>query len=223
MGSAQAPPTPDSLTATQLARRGRIVDAAIELLGESDYEHIQMRDVADRAGVALGTIYRYFASKEHLFGTALVVWAATLRTQIRRHPLRGETNSERLGDVLRRAVRAFQRQPQFYRVMMMLQATSDPLAADCYRQLSGATTATFRQAVDGLPEDLALGLVRVSEAVLDANLREWALGRSEIASVYEALDDAVHLLLEFCELSEPRQARRSVDSNPAGRSARVGG
>jgi AcrR family transcriptional regulator len=148
--------------------------------------------VAARAGVALGTVYRYFGSKEHLFGTALVEWAGSLRT----HPRRGQTDVERLGDVLRRAVRAFQRQPQFYRVLMVLQATTAPLAADCYRQLSERTTATFAEALEDLPSDVAFRVVRVSEAVLDANLREWALGRCEIASVYEALDDAVHLLLD---------------------------
>jgi fatty-acyl-CoA synthase len=31
-----------------------------------DYEDIQIREVAEAADLALGTVYRYFASKEHL-------------------------------------------------------------------------------------------------------------------------------------------------------------
>jgi AcrR family transcriptional regulator len=52
--------------ASQLARRERILDAAIELATEGGYDAVQMREVADRADVALGTLYRYFPSKTHL-------------------------------------------------------------------------------------------------------------------------------------------------------------
>jgi AcrR family transcriptional regulator len=57
--------------ASQLARRERILDAAVELASEGGYDAVQMREVADRADVALGTLYRYFPSKVHLLVTAM--------------------------------------------------------------------------------------------------------------------------------------------------------
>lgn len=57
--------------ASQLARRERILDAAIELAAEGGYDAVQMRAVADRAEVALGTLYRYFPSKDHLLVSAM--------------------------------------------------------------------------------------------------------------------------------------------------------
>jgi AcrR family transcriptional regulator len=57
--------------ASQLARRERILDAAIALAGEGGYDAVQMREVADRADVALGTLYRYFPSKVHLLVSAM--------------------------------------------------------------------------------------------------------------------------------------------------------
>ena len=42
--------------ASQAARRQRIVDAALELLQDRPYDQIQIRDVAERAGDALGTL-----------------------------------------------------------------------------------------------------------------------------------------------------------------------
>jgi hypothetical protein len=39
----------------------------------------------------------------------------------------------------------------------------------------------------------------VSEAVLDTNLRAWVTGRTPISAVYDALEAAAHLLLEFHE------------------------
>lgn len=60
-----------AVPASQAARRERILDAAIALAEEGGYEAVQMREVAERADVALGTLYRYFPSKTHLLVTAL--------------------------------------------------------------------------------------------------------------------------------------------------------
>jgi TetR/AcrR family transcriptional regulator, cholesterol catabolism regulator len=57
--------------ASQRARRERILDAAVELATEGGYEAVQMREVAERADVALGTLYRYFPSKVHLLVSAM--------------------------------------------------------------------------------------------------------------------------------------------------------
>ena len=99
----EPPPSPETLTPAQQQRRERILQAGADLLAVREYDHIQMKDVAERADVALGTLYRYFSSKEHVFSAVAVQWAESLRRQIGRHPLRGGTNAERLYDVFRRA------------------------------------------------------------------------------------------------------------------------
>ena len=195
----EPPPSPESLTPAQQQRRARILQAGADLLAVREYDHIQMRDVAERADVALGTLYRYFASKEHVFSAVAVQWAESLRRQIGRHPLQGGTNAERLSDVFQRAVRAFQLRPQFYRVIMMMQASADPFAREYNERLSQGTLETFAGALQGLPDDIVLGIVSVSEAVLDTNLRAWVTGRTPIGAVYDALEAAAHLLLEFHE------------------------
>lgn len=70
------------LPAYQLVRRQRILDAAKSLLKVNDYESIQIRDVAAEANVALGTLYRYFSSKEHLYAYVVHDWAVPLGTRI---------------------------------------------------------------------------------------------------------------------------------------------
>lgn len=52
------------------ARRADIVAAGRSLLRENGLAALQMRDIASRAGVALGTVYTYFSTKETLY-TAL--------------------------------------------------------------------------------------------------------------------------------------------------------
>ncbi len=54
-------------SAEQRDRHLRILDAAAHLATEHDLQHVQMTEVAKRAGVAIGTLYRYFPSKTHLF------------------------------------------------------------------------------------------------------------------------------------------------------------
>ncbi len=53
---------PVTLSPSQAARRERVVRAALDLGAAGGYDSVQMRDVATSAGVALGTIYRYFSS-----------------------------------------------------------------------------------------------------------------------------------------------------------------
>src|SRR5947208_13418291 len=58
-------------SAAQRDRRRRIVEATLALASKGGYDAVQMRTVADRADVALGTLYRYFPSKVHLLVSLL--------------------------------------------------------------------------------------------------------------------------------------------------------
>jgi AcrR family transcriptional regulator len=53
--------------ARKAAARERIVAAAMQLLAEGGYASAGVQAVAGRAGVATGTVYRHFASKDELF------------------------------------------------------------------------------------------------------------------------------------------------------------
>lgn len=48
-------------------RRQALLDTAWQLLQSSTYDAINMLDVAEKAGLAKGTVYLYFATKEALF------------------------------------------------------------------------------------------------------------------------------------------------------------
>lgn len=54
---------PPGRTAEGDAARARLYDAAIGLIGERGYEAATLREVATRAGVSPGLLYRYFPSK----------------------------------------------------------------------------------------------------------------------------------------------------------------
>jgi AcrR family transcriptional regulator len=188
-------PAAPFLSANQAARRQRIVDAALTLLETSEYERIQVRDVAEEASVALGTLYRYFSSKEHLFGEVLVQWAARLGTSTTRRPLAGTDRAARLEEALHRSVRAFERRPQLAKLVGRLQVSDDPSAADVLSRLGAATNEVYVKVLEDLDAGVATRTVRVVDAVLDSSLRAWSAGRLPIREVYRSLSDAVALLL----------------------------
>ena len=101
----------EALTPNQAARRQRVIDAAMKLAADGGYDTVQMRDVASEAGVALGTIYRYFASKDHLLAACQVAFARAEQRRLELRPTQGDTAADRVVDVLRRATRAQERQP----------------------------------------------------------------------------------------------------------------
>lgn len=59
------PAAPSS--ANQQERYQRILDAAVKLGSVTEFERVQMQDIATEADVAIATLYRYFPSKAHLF------------------------------------------------------------------------------------------------------------------------------------------------------------
>ena len=206
------PPSPESLTASQFARRERIVKVALNLLVNGDYEKIQMKDVAEASDVALGTVYRYFTSKEHLFAAVQIEWVKSLHRQILRRPPTGQSNLERLSQVLHKSVRAFQTQPQFYRVLLVLEVAKDPFAKELFEVMSRETGATYREALSDVDPQTASVLLSVVLAVLGAELRSWVLGRQSIDEVNQNLDAALSLLLTYCDPP-------SVDAEEAARLA----
>jgi AcrR family transcriptional regulator len=52
---------------TKVANRQAILDAAREVFGELGYETATVRDIIRRTGLAAGTFYNYYRSKEEVF------------------------------------------------------------------------------------------------------------------------------------------------------------
>jgi TetR/AcrR family transcriptional regulator, cholesterol catabolism regulator len=183
------------LTTKALVRRQRIIEAAIELGTEGGYEAVHMRIVAERAGVALATVYRYFESKDHLLSAAVSEWTAQLQVRLARVPARGDTPVEQLVDVLRRASRAVERRPLFTAAMIRALSSPDPgVAGAAARVRDQIYEVTAPILCDLPPEDVA-GIVTVLSHVWNSSISAWANGRAPIASIGNDLESAARLLV----------------------------
>lgn len=189
----RTPPLPTS----RAERRERIVRTALDLLAESEYEAIQMRDVADAANVALATLYRYFPSKEQLFAAVQLEWVERLQRRVAQRPPQGNTNLERLMELIHKSIQAFKKKPQFYRVLLVLEATKDPVARELYDVMSRATTATYLEAFVDVDPETAGQLLTAATDVLGAEMRQWALGKHSIEAAEQHIEASLRLLFTY--------------------------
>jgi TetR/AcrR family transcriptional regulator, cholesterol catabolism regulator len=188
------PPAPETLRRDQLARRQRIVVAALRALARGEYDDVKVTDIARDSNVALGTLYRYFASKEHLLAAAFVEWQSALKAKLDKFVPHGVTEADRMRDVFRQAIRAFQLQPQFFRVLMMLEDTSDAYATAVFASADSVFHDTIETALGGPLDDKQESIIDTLNAVLNQSLRGWVRNRLTINEVLERVDAAIRLI-----------------------------
>ncbi|MGZ5364802.1 MAG: TetR/AcrR family transcriptional regulator [Mycobacterium sp.] len=71
-----------TLDARQVDVRTRILLAARQLINQQGHEAVGMEAIAAIAGVSRATMYRYFASKEHVVCDAALAWGHELAARI---------------------------------------------------------------------------------------------------------------------------------------------
>ncbi|MGZ4438644.1 MAG: TetR family transcriptional regulator [Nocardioidaceae bacterium] len=188
-------------SAAQRERRRRILDAAVALASAGGFEQMQMRTVAERADVALGTLYRYFPSKVHLLVSALAAQLEQAADAVARRPVPGDTAADRVMHVLGRTTVALQREPHLTEALTRAYMFADKsvtteiaaVAAHVSRMLGTAMHEPGSAPTDLTDEERAI--VKVVGDVWLASLVQWVTGRTSAEDVDRSLDVAVRLLL----------------------------
>jgi AcrR family transcriptional regulator len=185
----------DALTKSQAARRQRVIAAALELASEGGYDAVQMRDVATRANVALGTIYRYFSSKDALLAAAMVQWMAELEERVLARPPAGRRTPERVMNVLDRALRAIDREPQLTRAVVTALTAGDPAGVVA---LAGTTDTLARIMRPAFPADVdpavEASVAKMLGHIWWSTLIAWAAGMGDMRWASAELTEAAELL-----------------------------
>lgn len=184
-------------SAAQRDRRKRILDATLALASKGGYEAVQMRTVAERADVALGTLYRYFPSKVHLLVSGLAREFETAQERLKRTTIPGETQAERLLFVLGRNTRLMQRDPHLTEAMVRAFLFADTTAAAEVDQVGNVMESMFAtgMGIESPTED-DREIFHVIADVWMANLVAWVTRRASAADVSHRLELSVRLLLE---------------------------
>ncbi len=184
-------------------RSRRIVESAVELAEEGGFEAVRLRDVASHAGVALGTLYRRFRSKEDLLLAALELQIRRHEQLVERRPPRGATPLERLTAFFQVITRALCRRPHLARALVRAVATGEPeltqKVAAFHTRVEDLITRALR-GTDGETRGAASederALAYTLQLVWFASLVGWAGGLHGQAAVVAQTRRAAELILK---------------------------
>ncbi len=210
MVSSSAPSefTPPRLALSQLRRLRRIVDAAIALAEAGGFDGVRLRDVADASGVALGTLYKYFRSKEDMLLFAVNEDSEQLLRVMAERPPQAARADERLVELFARATRGLTRRPNFARAVLRAIAASDASSAVQQAAFHLRMTRMVVAALRGDAPDVAaplsepIGTERerrialVLQHVWFSSLIGWSSGLHSIGAVTQRMQESIELLLE---------------------------
>ncbi|MDA3626641.1 cholesterol catabolism transcriptional regulator KstR [Saccharopolyspora oryzae] len=186
----------ESGSTAQHERRKRIIDATIALATKGGYDAVQMRTVAEKADVALGTLYRYFPSKVHLLVTGLAREFERAQDKLDRTKIPGDTTYERVMFVLNRTTRSLQRNPQLTEAMTRAFMFADTSAAAEVDTVAALVERFFTNAMtEGEPTEEEKAIARVIGDVWLSNLVAWVTRRASASDVSNRLELTVRLLL----------------------------
>lgn len=180
--------------------RQRIIHSAAELFGEKGFEEVLTDEVALRAGVGKGSVYRQFGSKEQLYAATVIEGFTQLRKQIEAALENARSDEERLTTIVRLAMTYFWSRRQFF--VLLRDPTKLPRAQETrYRnergQLARLVSGLLREAggQGRLREDLDFDLL--TECLLGM-MRGIHRYKREITQLDDAIRTVVSLFLYGC-------------------------
>lgn len=181
-------------------RKSRLLEAAVALAAQGGYEAVQMRDVAAHAEVALGTLYRHYASKDQLLLALMLDQTQQLRQRLEQHPIPGNTPADRVSEVLVRACRALERERKvtgaFVRAMFSIEPDASETMLEVQREMHAIIAIAMRGGSNQDHDAIVEGIVDVLGHVWFSAMSFWALGRTRGVSMSDQLTTAAHLLLD---------------------------
>jgi AcrR family transcriptional regulator len=183
-------------------RARRIVDTAVELAEKGGFEAVRLRDVASVAGVALGTLYRHFRSKEDLLLAALAEEVAQLEIYMAAHPAKGDTPIERVTSFFRTATQGMCRRPMLAQAILRAAASCQPELTEKVSRFHGRVMAMIARALrgsgtdgGGKPDKREEEIGVVLEQVWFASLVGWGGGLHDQPTVIENVRSAAALMM----------------------------
>jgi TetR/AcrR family transcriptional regulator, cholesterol catabolism regulator len=191
---------------SQQRRLRRILAAAVALAERGGFEAVRLRDVAQESQVALGTLYKYFHSKEDILLLALTEEVERLEAAMVADPLVGGTPLRRLTEFFQRATQGLTRRPHLARAVLRAIASGDRKTAEKVAAFHERMTRMIHAAQRGKAPDLAVtGRAALGDAreqqiafllqhVWFASLVGWAGGLHSTRTVAEQVSAAAALM-----------------------------
>lgn len=204
-----------SVTETRSNRKDvndAILDAALKLAASGGFDNVRQREVAARAKVALGTLYKRFRSKEELLAAAMAREAELLEKQLSARPATGDTIPERLAHFFAIATRHLCKQPHVAGAMIRAMASGPEIAATvvAYQgRMAGLVIAAMRgrgklefiDAAAAPPSEPEMTYAFMLLQLWFASLVGWSAGLFPLAGVEDQMARAVQVLAKGLDIT----------------------
>ena len=189
-------------------RAERIVDVAIKLAEEGGFQAVRLRDVASQSGVALGTLYVRFRSKEDILVAALDREVQVFEELLSQFEMPGKTRHERLTHFFTISSQVLFMRPNFARAVLRSMASGVPEIAEKISRYQGRITHMVVEMMHG--ERLSEEAVTARESAVGSMLQEiwfaaligWMSGIQDEDGVIGHMEVACRLLLSALEAPE---------------------
>lgn len=187
-------------------RARRIVETAVALAERDGFAAVRLRDVAATAQVALGTVYKRFASKEEILIAALELESERLIGRMGRQGVPGETAAERSTNLFTSVTRGLTKKPNLARALVRAIASGDPnvteRVASFHAMMTALSIAAIRgqsasakQEWGGESDTREREVASILQQVWFAALVGWAGGIHDVDAILMHIRNATTLLL----------------------------
>jgi AcrR family transcriptional regulator len=177
----------------------RIIDVAIELAEEGGFDNVRQRDVARRAGIALGTLYKRFRSKEDILAAAIARQTELLEALLAQSPVRGDSPAARAGALFEMLTRAMAARPHYARAVLRAMASGPEVAGKVtayHERMNRLTVAALRgRELDGDATAQERSLALALQQIWFASLVGWSAGLFDVDGVCAQVRGTAELLI----------------------------
>lgn len=150
-------------------QRQRILDAARHVFFRDGFMDANLDEVAQIAGVAKGTLYRYFENKAELYVAILSHNGDLFRERMREAAQQGETPRERIRSLGRFYYRHWTRNPEYFQIFWALE--NESVIGELPRGVVAEVTRLWEDCLEILASSIRAGI----DAGAFAQCEEWVV------------------------------------------------
>jgi AcrR family transcriptional regulator len=183
-------------TAAQHGRHDRIRAAPRALGAPGGEDALQMKDLSQRAGVSLATLYRYFPAKDHVLLAILFSRYSAALALVTAETPAGSTARERVTAHLLREFRAEQREPRLTAALSRVLSETSRSYSEIIERVEHLHLQMLEHVAGaGAPVSVEQRqLLPVVQAIFGAATRRWLAGVSSPAQARFEIRAGCHLL-----------------------------
>ena len=164
--------------------RARILKAAKEIFFRDGFADTNLDEVASRAEVGKGTLYRHFENKAELYVAVLAVGGSLFDDAMREAAERGETSLERLRSIGRFYRRYWSEHPEYFSIFSVLhfQDFIGQLSPALLGEVRGIWERPLRRLEQVIADGVRGGELRGCDPWVMANVI-WRTGNAAVAAL----------------------------------------